>query len=391
MTTKQSESVLSVPVIDLSSNIPESKLVEQIASACSTFGFFQITSHGIDPQLIKDYREQCRLYFKLPRNVKLKWKRNQNNARGYFDDELTKQRRDWKEALDVGVPKSRDWSIDDPNPDNHCLDGWNQLPTEAELPDFRKAITTYFDACASLSDRLSVLMAKGMNRDETTEIVQDLRKNHSSYLRLNYYPPFNGVPAADDLHGPPPPPLGISPHTDAGFLTVLLQDETTHSLQVSSPGGDEDEWITIHPVPGALTINTGDMAAVWSNGKYKAPLHRVLTNETMERYSTPFFYNPSYRCRVEPLVNDDEGETPIYHPLLWGYFRAVRFAGDLTDLGVEIQIDHFLRSNPSLHLKKQEIFAKEADFKVPFSVEKYSPLLTDMSENVNASLNDLKL
>jgi hypothetical protein len=51
-----------------------------------------------------------------------------------------------------------------------------------------------------------------------------------------------------------------------------------------------------------------------------------------------------------------------------------RFAGDLTDLGVEIQIDDFRRGNTkptSDHLQKQAAFAVEADFSAPFSVEKY--------------------
>lgn len=52
--------------------------------------------------------------------------------------------------------------------------------------------------------------------------------HHSAFLRLNYYPPryaregplagqWNEPPAGDE------PELGIHPHKDAGFLTVILQ------------------------------------------------------------------------------------------------------------------------------------------------------------------------
>lgn len=139
------------------------------------------------------------------------------------------------------------------------------------------------------------------------------------------------------------------------------------------------------------------MAQIYSNGRYKAPLHRVLSNETQERYSVPFFYNPSYQTRVKPLevlppqesIESEETTTTIstdavankrlYHNCLWGYFRAVRFAGDLTDLGVEIQVEDFMKDNdcPSPHIAKQEVFVTEADFGVPFSVEKYRPLLQE--------------
>lgn len=48
---------------------------------------------------------------------------------------------------------------------------------------------------------------------------------HTSFLRLNYYPVTPGAP---------PDALGISDHKDAGFLTVLLQDEVP-GLQVRAP------------------------------------------------------------------------------------------------------------------------------------------------------------
>ena len=62
--------------------------------------------------------------------------------------------------------------------------------------------------------------------------------------------------------------LGVSRHTDAGALTVLLQDPNpavTSGLEVYS-GSKQDagdgRWVPVTPVPGALTINTGDMLQV---------------------------------------------------------------------------------------------------------------------------------
>mmetsp|Transcript_19772 Transcript_19772/g.42938 ORF Transcript_19772/g.42938 Transcript_19772/m.42938 type:complete len:370 (-) Transcript_19772:57-1166(-) len=366
MTSTIQEDLLTVPTIDLS-QISDEEAAEKVSKACGEYGFFQIVNHGVSPELIESYLECCQEYFALPLEVKLQWKRNEGNARGFFNDELTQQKRDWKEALDVGVPGSRDWSVADDSPESKCLDGWNQLPSEDILPNFRRTVSKYFEELSVLADRIAVIMAKGLGQDENSPIIQELRKNHSSYLRSNYYPLCNGK--RDDGSTP----LGISPHRDAGFLTILLQDADCHSLQVLK----NDNWMTIHPVGKfSFTINTGDMAEVWSNGRYKAPLHRVLSNETKIRYSTPFFYNPSYETRVKPLKDAEADGAPIFNDVLWGYFRAVRFAGDLTDLGVEIQVSHFLKGNEDCaHQRKQEVFAKEADFKVPFNVRKYSPLL----------------
>jgi hypothetical protein len=109
-----------------------------------------------------------------------------------------------------------------------------------------------------------------------------------------------------------------------------------------------------------------------------------LTNPESVRYSAPFFYNPGYGTYIEPVVAPAR-----YHPCLWGYFRAVRFAGDLTDLGVEIQVEDFeirndeekeeriSNSNKTTHLQKQEVFAEKARFDEPFSVEGFRYLLVD--------------
>jgi isopenicillin N synthase-like dioxygenase len=404
-----------VPVIDLaplfeqeddSSNIVN-LVVAAIAQACAEPGFFQVINHGIPLTLIQEFRTQCQLYFQLDHDVKQSWKRHAGNSRGYFDDELTKQRRDWKECLDMGVPGSRQWNLlPDDAPENECLDGFNQLPSSCILPDYRRVAVEYFDACAKLSQRLAILMAQGLGKNQTDPFIVNLEKTHTSYLRSNYYPPCPEVSSSGANDQEDPSPLGISPHKDAGFLTVLLQDDDCHSLQVlrkndrsanskNSTDDDDDDkecWMTVHPLPGALTINTGDMAQIWSNNKYKAPLHRVLANCDQPRYSAPFFYNPGYQTMVEPATSSTNTSSGAqYHGVLWGYFRAIRFAGDLTDLGVEIQISDFCKNNEeedeengndhktsSRHLVYQKVFQDRGLTNRAFNVDEYREILKEI-------------
>ena len=131
---------------------------------------------------------------------------------------------------------------------------------------------------------------------------------------------------------------GVHRHTDAGCITVLRQYAgEPSSLQVLSGGS----WRKVVPAPGALTINIGDMMQVLSNGRYQAPLHRVLGDAARTRYSAPFFFNPSYEAILEPVLSG-EREEPRYAPLPWGEFRRKRFEGDLGDQGVaEVQISDF--------------------------------------------------
>ena len=483
-----------VPTIDLS-NPNETELLNQVAQACSTLGFFNVIHHDIPMELVANYRSQIQAFFALPYEIKDQLRRNETNARGYFDDELTKQKLDWKECLDVGVPGCRDWNVleEDDDDDNFknihggeenenencntCLEGCNLFPKDHVLPGFRSTVVEYFEACAKLSDRIADLMARGLIfmllQEEQTDIaekslhcgetkettfsdvtdkiqvdslVNQMRKDHTSYLRVNHYPPrTNSTDNIEDndanknahtsrlgqRNGESKTPLGVSPHTDAGFLTILMQDEGCHSLQVAYPkhkksqsnsshlktktklhpsNQDQDiEWITVQPVENAFTINTGDMAMIWSNGRYRAPLHRVLTHPSQRRYSAPFFYNPGYTSIISPMLfssslslsSSSVKSKARYQPCNWGYFRAVRFAGDLTDLGAEIQISDFeiskhddddndndnddyhadntskshTLSSRSHHIWRQEQFLQKVDFQKPFSVEKYRTLL----------------
>ena len=381
-----------IPIIDLSNPDTEA-LREQIYQACSTWGFFQLINHNIAASLIDSFKDAMKDFFSMPYKAKLKLKRNAMNARGYFDDELTKQRRDWKECLDVGMPGSRNWSTLDRDEANSCLDGYNQFPSSDECPNFREVIVQYFSECARLSDQLSRLLASalGINSgSEEAKLLDRMALNHTSYLRMNFYQKFmiDQLKDEEKSNTNDPPPLGISPHRDAGFLTVLLQDDDCHSLQVARfEDGDmkdttDADWVTVHPIPGSLTINTGDMAMIWSNGQFRAPLHRVLTDTSKVRYSAPFFYNPGYTEFLKPIsISCDNGnnyrgdvhQVVKYKPCLWGYFRALRFAGDLTDLGVEIQTSHYRVDSSSDHPVKQMILLE--NFREPFDVEKYRKLL----------------
>lgn len=79
----------------------------------------------------------------------------------------------------------------------------------------------YFTEMSRISFRLLEVIATGLGL-QPTALHGLFAPSHTSFLRLNYYPVTPG--AAPDS-------LGISPHKDAGFLTVLVQDDVA-GLQV---------------------------------------------------------------------------------------------------------------------------------------------------------------
>jgi isopenicillin N synthase-like dioxygenase len=70
----------------------------------------------------------------------------------------------------------------------------------------------------------------------------------------------------------------------------------------------------------------------------------------MDRYSVPFFLNPSYDTQYAPLPTTVTSRQPArYRPISWREFRRLRSAGDYADLGEEVQIAHYrqTRGDPS--------------------------------------------
>ena len=93
----------NVPTIDISSlylddwiTSEETKdTIQKIGEACQNCGFFQIINHNISSEIVDSFDRTKESFFNLEKNEKRLVKRNATNSRGWFDDELTKQTRDW--------------------------------------------------------------------------------------------------------------------------------------------------------------------------------------------------------------------------------------------------------------------------------------------------------
>ncbi len=300
-------------------------------SACRRWGFLQVVDHGVDKSLIARVIDQMSLFFALPRPEKAQILRTRSNVWGYYDQELTKNTRDWKEIFDVGPEQSE-------GPVAGAVPQW-----PAQLPGFERTMTEYAGACREVSNRL--LSALEINLGVTPgDLLSAFGADDSSFLRLNYYPLCAEPAPADAATVPESGHLGINHHTDAGALTVLVQNEQP-GLQVYVDG----TWKLVEPRPDALIINIGDIVQVWSNDRYQAPLHRVLASGDQVRYSAAFFFNPCYETDYAPLPSACEPDSPArYRRINWGEFRARRADGDYADYGREVQISDFRRSESAL-------------------------------------------
>lgn len=167
--------------------------------------------------------------------------------------------------------------------------------------------------------KLSLLM--GMDKDGLKMLHGEMKQA----TRMNYYPTCSR----------PELVLGVSPHSDASTITLLLQDDKITGLQIKH----KDSWIPVKPIPDAIVVNIGDVAEVvndiciefyhyyfeikivcflafqvLSNGLYKSVEHRAVTNEKKARMSVATFVIPSEEVEIGPLESmvDDKQFPRMY-------------------------------------------------------------------------------
>jgi isopenicillin N synthase-like dioxygenase len=310
---------LQIPVLDVS-RLDDPSTLRALDRACREWGFVQITGHGIDARLFADLLAAARRFFALPAADKQRIARSADNPWGFYDRELTKNTRDWKQIFDFGP-----------------ADGAGQRPQwPAALPGFEAAVRGYYAACSRLAARLVDAIGGNLGMP-AGYLPAAFGARQSSFVRLNYYPTCPAPARPEGLRTPERGHLGVNHHTDSGALTLLLQDEQP-GLEVLHDG----RWHLVEPRADALVVNIGDVVQVWSNDRYPAALHRVLANTKHARYSAPFFYCPAYASHYAPLSSTvDAAHPPRYRPINWGEFRARRAAGDYADLGEEVQLAHY--------------------------------------------------
>ncbi len=311
----------TVPVIDIR-DLRSGATQRAIDSACREWGFFQVVGHGIDERTLAALRREMRSFFSLPPSAKHAVMRSAENPWGFYDRELTQRTRDWKQIYDYGPP-----------------DGGAIVPQlPKELPGFAAAIARFYAECDALAFELVEVIAGNLGMPPGA-LDTCFRPAHTSFLRLNYYPPCPKPTRPTGLAAVREGYLGVNPHTDSGALTLLLQDEQP-GLEVFHDG----EWRLVEPRDDALVVNIGDIVQVWSNTRYKAALHRGLASADADRFSAPFFFNPAYSTEYAPLPSTvDAQHPPRYRPIHWGAFRARRAAGDYADHGEYHSINHYTR------------------------------------------------
>ena len=289
-----------------------------IGAACRDVGFFYAVGHGVDEALRGEVFAAARRFFDLPTQEKMAVAMAKSrNFRGYLplDGEVTDPLvgADPKEGFDI----ARELPWDDPDViAAKPLLGPNQWPSRPR--GFRDVLTRYYDSLTGLGRALSRGFALALDLDEDF-FAQSMRRP-TAILRLLRYPAQDESKIMRDADGDP---LGCGAHSDYGYLTILAQD-AVGGLQVQNRAG---RWVDARPVAGAYVCNIGEMMAQWTNDRFAATKHRVLSAPGRERFSVPFFFHPDYDTVLDCLPScHSPSEPPRYAPTTSGRYLLKRLS-----------------------------------------------------------------
>ncbi len=284
-----------LPIIDVAPLLRGDGDVGAIAAAideaCREHGFFYVEGHGVSAALEDRLEDAAREFFALAEADKaaIAMAHGGRAWRGWFpfEGELTSGQPDRKEGLYLGAELGHDHpQVQAGTP----LHGANLFP--AQVPELRVAVLEYLDAMTSLGHTLmrGVALALGL---DATWFDEHLTADPLVLFRIFRYPPEVGL---ED------PNWGVAEHTDYGLLTILRQDRLG-GLQVHAPSG----WIDAPPLPGTFVCNLGDMLERMTGGRYRSTPHRVRNTGDADRFSFPFFFDPSWDAEVLPVPLVGEG------------------------------------------------------------------------------------
>jgi isopenicillin N synthase-like dioxygenase len=284
---RQAQEFSHVPILDVSELVAGAPArwagAAQLGQACRESGFFYVVGHGVDEGLQLRLRELSRKFFAQDVESKLRIRMALGGRawRGYFrvGDELTSGKPDQKEGLYFGTELPADHPLVQAGTPLH---GPNLFPEEPA--GFREAILEYMAALTRLGHRLMAGLALSLDLEESYFADRYTGDPLTLFRIFNYPPPRD------------PALWGVGEHTDYGLLTILLQDDAG-GLEVRS----RSRWVSAPPVPGSFVCNIGDMLDRMTKGLFRSTPHRVRNPAPRDRLSFPFFFDPNFFARVQPI------------------------------------------------------------------------------------------
>ena len=281
-----------IPTLDLGpylsgDSAARERLARDLRDVQESIGFYVVVNHGVPSEPIARAYAALKEFFELPLDAKLKGRIDERSV-GYIPVKTTvyvssKININTKPDLNETITLARERLPDDPAiQQGQRFVGPNQWPES--LPGFRDAMIDYQNVLSVLGYAMLPLYARAL--DLPADYFDPYFTAPMWWTRNTYYPALE----AEENQ------FGISPHSDHSFITLLPISEVP-GLEILLPSGG---WLPASPVADGILVNTGEFLNRWSNGRFIATPHRVVTPDR-DRYSMAMFFNPNADAVAEPL------------------------------------------------------------------------------------------
>ena len=282
----------------------DTETISQLKLALTMHGFFTITDHGIDDEVLKSSYKLSKDFFSLQEDVKNFYAQPEKaGARGY-------------------TPYGKETAVGETTPD--LKEFWHHGPVIDDSYDSRISENIIVSEIPGFNDQFDILFNQlnllGMKVLSAIAVILGKKPNFfdgwalkgNSILRLIHYPP---VEDSSNI-------LRARAHEDINLITLLVGAEES-GLEVQNPEGN---WIPIAAKSKSIVCNIGDMMQLVTRSQLKSTSHRVVDNNvssSASRYSMPFFLHPSPEVELCSIV-DDSTESISAHDFLEERLRAIK-------------------------------------------------------------------
>ncbi|KAK1420042.1 hypothetical protein QVD17_21338 [Tagetes erecta] len=254
------------------------QVAKAIAHAAETLGFFQVVNHGVPVELLESLKVAAHKFFAQPPEKKAMYLKGVSpSPMVKYGTSFVPEKEnalEWKDYVSMTYTNDAD-----------AIDFW---PSEC-----KEVALEYIKTSTEMVKKLlqALIRKLGVNVDESrVDELIGLRM-----VNMNFYPTCPN----------PDLTVGVGRHSDMGTLTVLLQDGIGGlyvKKEDENASVENEEWVEIPPIHGALVINIGDTLQILSNGRYKSAEHRVRTTSVESRVSVPIFNAPMPGVKIGPLA-----------------------------------------------------------------------------------------
>jgi len=256
-------------------------------------GFVMVTGHRVDPALRAAVRDGAGAAFGLPPSVKDGYRNVGNGG--------------WTGPGGISAG-----AIQDAASPPDLVELWSFYPHHpgvwpAEAPALREPVEEYLRQMRRLSLELLELLAAALG--EPAGFLTRYDADAAWQCTINWYG------SRQHTGAPRPGQFRLGAHQDWDLMAVLDRQQGLGCLQVRTgpadgsagdPDGSEAGWedAPYHPDADALTVNLGELGAMWSSGRWQAGWHRVLPPPAAapaeELMSLVWFYNPGPDTPMPP-------------------------------------------------------------------------------------------